>query len=78
MDVVSLSLVMCVITYLQINRLCKGVLQKHQSVRDIGCSGIVVRRDLVRDNQFTGEKLILAVSGTTGGAAAVKVPTKGE
>ena len=29
------------------------------TLRDIGCSGIVVRRDLVRDNQFTGQKRIL-------------------
>ena len=30
-------------------------------VRDTGCSGIVVRRDLVRDDQLTGEKRILVM-----------------
>ena len=30
-------------------------------IRDIGCSGIVVRRDLVRAHQLTGEKRILVM-----------------
>ena len=30
-------------------------------ILDIGCSGMVVRRDLVRDHQLTGEKRILVM-----------------
>ena len=30
-------------------------------LRDTGCSGVVVRRDLIRPDQFTGEKNILVM-----------------
>ena len=33
-------------------------------LRDTWCSGIVVRRDLVRDDQLTGEKRILVMINT--------------